>query len=289
MTILIPTKLLEEISDREFDIGQRVRGTTLAKFADHANQQCFRESLWSFNISFLNDYDTTSDYTGGNPSLNIESTKTFYDNIGGGGEFATTATAPNEGGPTTTTRTYKIDLPQKSEAAESVGFILTYIAPGTAYHANLTSTPPTWTPTTDLSNIKLRLEKKTGTNTFTVVDPPSTSSENWAVELNDADATLPFNRILTDTDVYAGTFSANTFSTLTQTVTRSVNAGFRGRSFRVLRTIGSADLGDSDSTLPRRMHYNQAAGASGKFVVTIEYLAATPIELFVFEIPKITT
>jgi len=37
------------------------------------------------------------------------------------------------------------------------------------------------------------------------------------------------------------------------------------------------------------MHYNQAAGASGKFVVTIEYLAATPIELFVFEIPKITT
>jgi hypothetical protein len=281
MTILIPTKLLEEISDREFDIGQRVRGTTLGKFADHANQQCFRESLWSFNVSFINAYDTTQSVTGaGNPSLNhITSSSALV--LPPGGSFAQNQTTTYAGGIPKTAQTFKIDLPSKSEAAESVGFILTYVAAGTAYDADANSTPHIYTAHSQPSVINLRLEKKANANSFTVVDPPSSSSESWAVTLSEADATLPENRIISEADVTSNVFNSN------GTVTRAIIPHFRGKAFRVLRTIGTVDLGDSDATIPRRMHYNQTAGASGEFAITIEYVAAIPIELFVFEIPKI--
>lgn len=273
MTILIPTRLLDDVSDREFDIGQRVRGTTLAKFADAANQQCFRESLWSYNISFLRDYDRTQVSEGaGDPSLNFISLT-----------ISGTSTTANENGLPLTAQNYKIDLPDKSEAAESIGFILTYIAPGSPYSSYITGGQAIYTPATaNPSSIKLRLNKKTGTSSFTVVDPPSTSNESWAVEINAADSTLPSNGMLNETDVYANVVSGNSIS-------REINHNFRGRAFRVLRTAGTVDLGDSDSTIPRVMHYNQSAGASGSFSIEIEYYAAMPIELFVFEVPKIAT
>ena len=273
MTILIPTKLLEDVSDREFDIGQRVRGTTLAKFADAANQQCFRESLWSYNISFLRDYDRTELAEGaGDPSMNF----TSVTNVGG------TATI-NENGLPGIAQNHKIALPSKSEAAESIGFILTYIAPGSLYASYIVGGQALIAAATaNASYIKLRLNKRTNASTFTVVDPPSSSSESWAVEINAADSTLPSNGVLNETDVYVNVVNGNSIS-------REINHNARGRSFRVLRTAGTVDLGDSDSTIPRRMHYNQSAGASGHFSIEIEYYAAMPIELFVFEVPKIAT
>ena len=233
-----------ELNDRRWLM--RVRGTTLSAYADAANQLAFRNGLTMYSKAFTRPFTRDGKATGGG-HINVKNS------IG-----------------SSTVLNYSININPVHPAADSLGLMLTYVAPF------------------ETSEIRIRL--KQGDGNQQQVDPVVAP---WAIILSEANGTLPLNRVIEDEDYFLETLD----SSGDEESTRLEDLGSSADLHRFNHTMCVEDAGTRMSTRPRRLRYQglNPPGSSGnppnideRATVEIQAVGAILVTALAFEIPKLT-
>ena len=249
MSIPIPTQRTSSFNLAERQWLRRLRGSTLGQFADSANQLCFRQGLNCIHKAWTYQIDRTDKNDGGGNSM-------WDINL-----FAAQGVE------------YFLDIPQTHPAATHVALILTYMAPNDLENdLNVNGA----LGSAGQSAIRLRLKNASGT----VLDPPSSSSNTWAVIMSGSE--MPSPRVIN---------SENNVFELEQSGTATFERqgqGEHGYSANIIRSLLYLDRGTIGThTAPRRIGYGTAAGTSQHVYLEFSVDYAALLEATVFEVPKL--
>lgn len=251
MSTFIPIVKMNPMDLEERKWLMRVRGTTLAAYADAANQLLLRNGLTMYSKSFTHNFERDPKV---GAAGHINQDESQFSGI----------------------RTYRMDINHRHPAADSLGLIITYLAPDDiedAVDPNAASVQQ--------SEVRIRLLKLQSQGA-SVVDPLSGSG--WAVELNTSDGTLPANRITEDNyNILEGIDST------TGNLELAENGWGPQYSARFLRTICVTDVGSATTTRPRRLSYAGLTSADDGVTVSIFAQSAVVLNMLAFEIPKLHT
>lgn len=251
MSTFIPIVKMNPMDLEERKWLMRVRGTTLAAYADAANQLLLRNGLTMYSKSFTHGFERDPKLDAGG-HINQDRTKF------------------------TSQTTYRMDINHRHPAAESLGLIITYLAPDDiedAVDPNAQSVQQ--------SELRIRL-LKLSTQGATVVDPVSGSG--WAIELKAAAGTLPANRITENQDnIIEG------IDPTTGNLELAENDWGPQYSARFLRTMCVTDVGSATTTRPRRLSYDGLSSTDDGVTISIFAQSAVVLNMLAFEIPKLHT
>lgn len=249
MSIPIPGERTADLLLNDRKWLRRLRGTTLAQYADAANQLCFRQGFNSVNKVWTYDIDRTDKNTGaGNVMWDINLFQS--DNI-----------------------EYFIDIPFTHPAASQLAVILTYMAPNDVQD-DLTLGGALGSA--GQSIIRARLKNASGT----ALDPPSSSSNNWAIIMSGSEMPTP-RLIHSETNAFE-------FESSGGVEFRRQAGGEHGYCANIIRSLFYFDRGDIGThTAPRRIGYGTAAGTSQHVYLEFSVDYAALLEATVFEVPKL--